>query len=426
MTTMRITIRNGQLVDPVAGRDFTADLHLAEGRIAAVGRAPDGYRADREIDATGCAVAPGLIDLSVRLREPGFEYRATLESELGAAAAGGITSLACPPDTDPVLDEPGLVEMLKRRAASLALSRVHPVGALTQGLGGQRLAELNELTEAGCVAFSQVDRPFADLGVTYRAFQYAATFGFPVWMHPLDRGLAAGGVAHDGEVATRLGLPGIPALAETVAVAALLLLAKETGARLHLCRLSTADAVDMIRRAKADGIAVTCDVTSHHVHLTEMDIGYFDAHYRLTPPLRSMRDRDALSHGLADGTIDAMCSDHTPVDEDGKSVPFAEAEPGASGVETLLPLTLRWGAGQRSLAAALRPVTVGPASVLGLVAPSLAPGAVADLCVFDPRELRRIQPAGLFSQGKNTPFSGYELAGRVRYTLIDGRIVFEA
>jgi dihydroorotase len=420
----RIHIRGGTLVDPARDTQVRADLYLAEGRIVARDAAPDGFRADRVVDADGLIVAPGLVDLSVQLREPGFEFRATLDSELGAALAGGVTAFACPPDTDPPLDEPGLVEMLTRRAQSLRMARVYPVGALTQGLEGKRLAEMNDLAGAGCIAFSQSDRPFADNTVVLRALQYAATFGLSVWFRPEDPALARHGVAHDGEVATRLGLPGIPALAETVALSAILLMVRETGARVHVCRISAADSVALIRDAKALRLPVTCDVSAHHVHLSEMDIGYFDARCRLAPPLRSLRDRDALARGVADGTIDAVCSDHCPVAEDGKEVPFGEAEPGAVGLELLLPLALK-GADGRSLAAALRPVTAGPARVLGLEIPSLELGARADLCIFDPAAWWRVTPESLRSQGKNTPFLGYELQGRVRYTLVDGRVVFE-
>lgn len=423
---MNLRITNGLLVDPVAGTERKADLFIAGETIASVGAAPAGFTAERTIDANGLAVCPGLVDLSARLREPGFEYRATLESEMAAAVAGGITRLACPPDTEPPLDEPGLVEMLKRRAASLRLARVHPIGALTQGLRGERLTEMAELTEAGCVAFSQDDRPFADLTILWRALQYATTYGFAVWLRPEDPGLARGGVAHDGEVATRLGLAGIPALAETISLAAILLLVRETGARVHLSRLSTADGVEMVRKARAEGMAVTCDVSAHHIHLSEMDIGYFDAHCRLSPPLRSLRDREALVRGLVDGTIDAICSDHTPVDEDGKELPFGEAEPGATGLELLLPLALKWGAEAKlPLARALARVTSKPARVLQVPEPALAPGAAADLCLFDRDAWWRVEPASLKSQGKNTPFTGYELQGRVHTTLVGGRIVFE-
>ena len=279
-----------------------------------------------------------------------------------AAVAGGVTWLACPPDTDPPLDEPGLVEMLKHRARSLNQAHVHPVGALTVGLAGRDLTEMGELAEAGCVAFSQAEAPLADTQVLLRAMQYAATFGYRVWLRPQDPHLARGGVAHDGEVATRLGLAAIPASAETIALATIFALVRETGARVHLARLSTADGVAMVRAAKAEGLPVTCDVAVHHLHLCDVDIGWFDAQCRLVPPLRGTRDRAALRAGLADGTIDLVCSDHTPVDDDAKQLPFAEAEPGATGLELLLPLTLKWAATDKvELSGALARITLHPA-----------------------------------------------------------------
>ena len=421
---MRITISGGLLLDPSSGRESTSDLHLADGVIAAVGAAPAGFVPDRSIDARGLAVCPGLVDLAVRFREPGFEHRASLESELAAAAAGGITAVCCPPDMEPPLDEPGLVEMLARRAQAIGLARVLPLGALTAGLRGERLAELAELASAGCVGFSQGDRSLGDHAVMLRAMQYAATFGLSVWLRPQDGALARLGVAHEGMISTRLGLSGIPALAETLAVSALLLMSKETGARLHLCRLSSADSVAMIRQAKASGVSVTCDVSAAHIHLSEIDIGYFDSNCRLSPPLRTQRDRDALLAGLVDGTIDAVCSDHCPVDEDGKTVPFAEAEPGATGLETLLPLTIMRPQ-PASLSKLLAAVTVGPARVLGLPVPRMEPGARADVCIFDPDHWWRVDAAALLSKGKNTPFAGTEVRGQVRHCLVAGSVVYE-
>ncbi|HTQ77860.1 MAG TPA: dihydroorotase [Burkholderiales bacterium] len=418
---MKLLIKGGRVVDPASGRDELGDVFISDGRIS-----EKREKAERTIDAKGLVVAPGLIDLAARLREPGYEYKATLESEMDAAVAGGVTSLACPPDTDPPLDEPGLVDMLRRRAKALSRARVYPVGALTVKLAGERLTEMAELAEAGCVAFSQANVPLADTQVLWRALQYAATFGFPVWLRAEDRWLAAGGVAHDGEVATRLGLPGIPAFAETVALGALLELVRATGTRVHVCRLSTAAGVALVRAAKREGLPVTCDVGIHHVHLSEKDLGYFDAHYRLEPPLRSLRDRDALAAGLADGTIDCAVSDHTPVDEDRKQQPFAEAEAGATGLELLLPLTLKWGAARKlPLATALARVTSDAARILGTQSGRIAPGAPADLVLFDPEAPWRITPESLKSQGKNTPYRGYELSGRVRATLVAGNIVFE-
>ena len=423
---MKIHIKGGRLIDPKSGVDARKDIYIAAGKIVAIGYLPNGFTANRVIDAAGLIVCPGLVDLAARLREPGFEYMATLESEMEAAIAGGVTSLACPPDTDPPLDEPGLVEMLKFRAQNLNQARVYPVGALTQGLKGERLTEMAELVDAGCIAFSQADAPFADSQVLYHALQYAATFGFPVWLRPQDPALARHGVAHDGPVATRCGLPGIPVCAETVALATILILARETGARVHLARLSSAEGVEMVRLAKRQGLPVTCDISIHHAHLTEMDIGYFDSNSRLDPPLRSQRDRDALRAALAEGTVDAACSDHTPVDEDAKQLPFAEAEPGATGLELLLPLTLKWAdESGTALSAALAGITSQPARVLNIDAGHLTPGHVADICVFDAERYWKVTPEALKSQGKNTPYLGLELKGKVRYTLVDGQVVYE-
>ncbi len=420
--TRTLHVKNARVVDPASGRDELGDVFVADGRIAA----RLGDKADRVIDAAGLVVAPGFIDLAARLREPGQEHKATLSSEMDAAVAGGVTSLACPPDTDPPLDEPGLVDMLRRRAKALSRARVYPVGALTVKLQGTALTEMAELAEAGCVAFSQANVALADTQVLWRALQYAATFGFSVWLRPEDVWLAKGGVAHDGEVATRMGLAGIPAFAETIALGTLLELVRATGARVHACRLSSAGAVELMRKAKAEGLPVTCDVAIHHVHLCDMDLGYFDSHCRLEPPLRSQRDRDALSRGLLEGVVDCLCSDHTPVDDDGKHVPFAEAEPGATGLELLLPLTLKWGANHKlALAKTLARITSEPARVLGVDSGRLAPGAPGDLAIFDPAEEYRLQADTLKSQGKNTPFLGYSLHGRVRYTVVAGNVVFE-
>jgi dihydroorotase len=419
---LKIIIKNARIVDPASGRDGTGTLYFADGKIA-----PEFSGAEKTIDARGLVCAPGFIDLAARLREPGFEYKATLESEMDAAVAGGVTSLACPPDTDPPLDEPGLVDMLRRRAKSLSRARVYPVGALTMKLEGKALTEMAELAEAGCVAFSQADVPLADTQVLWRALQYAATFGFPVWLRVEDAWLAKGGVAHDGEVATRLGLAGIPAFAETVALHTLLELVRATRARVHVCRLSSGAATELVRAAKREGLPITCDVAIHHVHLCDVDLGYFDSNCRLSPPLRSQRDREALAAALADGTIDCLCSDHTPVDEDGKHLPFAEAQPGATGLELLLPLTLKWGEARGlPLAQTLARITSAPARVLGVASGSLALGAPADVVLFDPKAPRRITAETLKSQGKNTPFLGTELAGAVRCTIVAGNVVYEA
>jgi len=421
------SVVNGRLIDPRNGTDRTLDLHVRDGRIAGIGPRPANFAGAQTYDASGCLVIPGLVDVAVRLREPGLEYKATLHSELLAAVAGGVTTVACLPDTDPPLDEPGLVEMLKHRARLLNLAHVFPLGALTAKLGGERLTEMAELSDAGCVGFSHADAPLVDTQVLYRALQYAATFGFKVWLRPQDPFLSRNGVAHDGEVATRLGLPGIPSAAETIALDTILRLVRITGAAVHICRLSTAEAVDMLRAAKRDGLPVTCDVAACHLHLCDADIGYFDPMMHLIPPLRTPADRAALRGGLADGTIDAICSDHRPVDEDAKHLPFGESEPGASGLELLLPLALKWGREERRpLSEVVARITSHAARVLGREqdAGHLSHGAPADLCIVDPEAEYTVTAETLKSQGKNTPFIGVRLAGRVRGTFVSGQQVY--
>ena len=423
----KLEIAHGRIVDPAKGLDRQGTLYVADGAIAGIDAKPSGWHPARVIDARGLVVAPGLVDISARLREPGLEYKATLESEMAAAIAGGVTSLACPPDTDPPLDEPGLVEMLKHRARSLNQARVYPIGALTVGLAGQSLTEMAELAEAGCVAFSQADVPLVDTDLLWRAMQYASTFGYPLWLRANDPHIGRTGIAHDGEIATRLGLAGIPALAETIALSTILALVRDTGVRVHLCRLSSAESVALVRAAKRDGLAVTCDVAIHHLHLCDVDIGWFDSNARLVPPLRTTRDRAALRAGVADGTIDVVCSDHAPVDDDGKQVPFGEAEPGATGLELLLPLTLKWASEEGvPLATALARLTSAPARVMGIAAGTLEAGAPADLCLFDPGAWWRVERPALRSQGKNTPFLGHEVPGEVRCTIVSGHVVHQS
>ncbi|MFZ3288411.1 MAG: dihydroorotase [Telluria sp.] len=433
---MTLHIRNGRLVDPANGIDAVTDLFIVDGKVAALGTAPAGFSAARVIDASGLVVAPGLVDLSARLREPGYEYKATLESEMQAAMQGGVTSLICPPDTDPVLDEPGLVEMLRHRAMNLNQAKVHPLGALTMGLKGKALTEMAELTEAGCIGFAQAEEPIEDTTVLLRALQYAKTFNYTVWLRPQDAHIGRGGIAHSGALASRLGLAGVPVMAETIALHTIFELVRATGARVHLCRMSSAAGLELVRAAKKEGLPVSCDVGVHHVHMTDSDIGFFDSNARVTPPFRSQRDRDAIRAAVYDGTVDAICSDHTPVDDDEKLLPFGEASPGATGLELLLSLVLKWAdeyaaeqpasaKGAGPLARAIAKVTCDAARVAGLQAGQLAPGASADVVVFDPAARWTVAAAGLASQGKHTPFVGYELAGQVRATIVAGRVAFE-
>jgi len=434
---MNIIVRNGRVIDPASGRDEKADVAIASGRIVSIGRISADFEASRVIDAAGRIVMPGLVDLAARLREPGHEQQGYLESELHAAAVGGVTSLVCPPDTDPTLDEPGLVEMLKFRARKLGLCRLFPLGALTRGLQGDALTEMAELTEAGCVGFSQADVPVRDTQVLMRALQYAATYGYTAWLRPQDPWLGKG-VAASGAVATRLGLSGVPTAAETVALHTIFELMRGTGARVHLCRISSAAGVDLVRAAKAEGLPVTADVSINSLHLTDSDIGFFNPDMRLLPPLRQQRDREALRRGLADGTLDALVSDHMPVAGDEKQLPFAEATPGATGLELLLSLTLKWARDdQVPLARALSVVTAQPVRVLGAALGSMAQsagqlveGGVADLCIFDPDAEWSVTPEALASQGKHTPFAfshgGTCMPGQVKATLVAGTVAYQA
>lgn len=426
---MKLHIKNGRLIDPANNIDAQQDVFIAAGKIVGIGQAPSDFTANKTIDASGLVVAPGLVDLSARLREPGYEYKATLESEMQAAMQGGVTSLLCPPDTDPVLDEPGLVEMLKHRAKSLNQAHVYPLGALTVGLKGKALTEMAELTDAGCVGFSQADEPVLDTTVLLSALQYAKTFDYTVWLRPQDPHLGRNGIAHSGPAASRLGLSGVPVMSETIALYTIFELVRATRARVHLCRMSSAAGLELVRAAKQEGLPVTCDVGAHHIHLSDMDIGFFDSNARVNPPFRAQRDRDAIRAALLDGTIDAICSDHTPVDDDEKLLPFGEASPGATGLELLLSLALKWaedaGAGKDGLVKAVAKVTSDAARVAGLPAGGLKTGDVADICIFDPAARWTVAASALASQGKHTPFLGYELSGQVRTTIVSGHIAFE-
>ena len=382
---MQIEIKNGRLIDPknTVDRENTS-LFIANGKIAGVGSAPAGFVADEVIDASGCIVCPGLIDLAARLN--------SIEAELAAAVAGGVTSVVVPPDADPPLDEPELADRLVHRGEEIGKARVLPLGALTLGLKGERLAELAGLKKAGCIAFSQASKPVIDTEALLRAMEYAATFGYAVWLQPQDHWLAKNGIAHEGEVASRLGLAGIPVAAETIAIATFVQLVRDTGCRLHLTRLSSAAGVALLKQAQVEGLPISFDVGIHHLLLTDNDIGYFNPHARFTPPLRTQSDREALSQAAAAG-LATICSDHTPVGADDKLLPFGEAKPGATGLELLLPLTLKWAeAAGIPLATALARITCDPAAVLGLDAGHLAEGATADVCVFNPETTWIVTP----------------------------------
>ncbi len=423
---MKILIQDGRVLDPKSKTDTVADVAIAAGKVVAIGQVPEGFQAQKTIDAKGCIVMPGLVDLSVRLKEPGHEHEGMLDSELAAAVAGGVTSLVCPPDTDPVLDEPGLVEMLRFKAEKLNRSKVMPLGALTRGLKGEILTEMVQLTEAGCVGFSQAEVALENTQVLQRALQYANSFGYTVWLRPQELHLGKG-VAASGPLATRMGLSGVPVAAETIALHTIFELLKSTKAHVHLCRISSAAGVALVRQAKAEGLPITCDVSINSLHLTDADVGYFDSRARVSPPLRQQRDRDALREALADGTIDALVSDHSPVSEDEKALPFAEAAPGATGLELLLSLALKWSQDSKvPLSRAIATMTHEAARVLKQDMGELKVGAQADVCILDPEAHWQVTAENLRSQGKFTPFSGYDLPGRVRFTLVHGQVAYQA
>jgi len=424
MSTERLSIRHGRLIDPGNRIDERADIHIAGNRVVGIGPPPAGFVPEREIEAENRIVCPGLIDLCTHLREPGSESKATIASETAAAASAGITTLCCTPDTTPVNDTPAVTELIRRKADASGMARVLPMGALTRGLQGDQLSEMAALQRAGCVAVSNASVPIVNHLVLRRALDYAATFGLTTFLTPDDPWLRDQGCAHEGKVAARLGLPGIPEAAETVALARDLALASHTGARVHIRGLSAGSAVRMLANARSQGLRVTADVCAHQLHLTEMDIEDFDSRCHVLPPLRTDSDRDALRRALADGTIDAICSDHQPHEADAKRSPFPSTAPGISGLETLLPLTLRLVEERvLSLAEAIALLTANPARILGLDLGHLGPGATADICIFDPDEIWVLDARTMTSAGRNTPFDGWELRGRVTHTLLAGRIV---
>ncbi|MBI3778843.1 MAG: dihydroorotase [Gammaproteobacteria bacterium] len=423
---MSLVIKGGHLIDPAHGVDGKKDLFVDDaGFVVGVGKAPAGFKARKTIEARGRIVCPGLVDLRARLREPGLEHKATIESEVHAAVAAGITTLCCPPDTYPVIDTPAMAQMIQSRAWRFELAFIHPLGALTQGLEGKRLTDMEALDEAGCVGFTNALAPITDTLVLRRAMEYAATLELTVFLHAEDPWLRNSGCVHEGESGTRLGLPGIPEAAETVAVARDLALIEQTGCRAHFCGLSSARAVAMVAEAQKQGLPVSADVTAHHLHLTEHDIGDFNTQCHVRPPLRGTHDRKGLRKALKTGVISAICSDHQPHEPDAKLAPFAQAEPGISGLETLLPLTLKLvNEKLLTLPEAIALLTHKPAEIIGVDTGHLGIGATADICIFDPDARWTLTEDKLVSRGHNTPFLGQEFRGRVTHTLIGGKLVF--
>ncbi len=424
---MGLVIKGGHLIDPANNIDGDKDLYIDnKGFVVAIGKPPAGFKATKTIDAKGKIVCPGLVDLRARTREPGMEYKATIESEVTAAVSAGITTLCSPPDTSPVIDTPAMAQMIQHRAWRFGLAFIHPLGALTAGLEGKQLADMEALDEAGCVAFSNALKPVTDTLVMRRAMEYAASFDLTVFLHAQDPYLYNDGCAHEGEISTRLGLPGIPDTAETVGVARELALIEQTGVRAHFCQLSSHRAIAMLAEAIERGLPISADVTAHHLHLTEMDISNFNTQCNVLPPLRSDRDRDGLREALKQGVISAIVSDHQPHEPDAKLTAFEDAEPGISGLETLLPLTLKLvDDGVLTLPTAIARLTQQPAAIIGIDTGHLGIGATADICIFDPEAHWTLTADNMVSRGHNTPFLNWEFRGQVAHTLVGGRLVYQ-
>ena len=419
-----LSIVGGRVIDPASNFDQVTDVHIAKGKIVALGKPHIEFKADWTIDATDQIVCPGLIDMSVRLREPGDEHKGTIVSETRAAASNGITTVCCPPDTHPVIDTPAVAELLQKRALHAGMAKVLPLAALTQGLRGEQLAEMGDLKEAGCVGVSNV-LPIVNTEVFRHGLEYAANCDLTVFIHPQEPWLGANGCAHEGSISARLGLSGIPEATETIEVARALLLIEMTEARAHFCRLSTARSVEMVKAAQLRGLPVTADVSAHHLFLSEQDISTYNPQCHVLPPLRSLKDQEALRKGLLQGGVNAICSDHQPHEPDAKLCPFAMTAPGISALDTLLPLTLRLAEElQVDLMTLLSYVTSHPAKILGIQEGSLAVGKTADICIFDPHYSWTLGAQGMHSMGHNSPFLGWELKGKVMYTLINGQVVY--
>ena len=418
-------IRGGTLIDPPSGIGARRDLTITDGRIAAVCEPAGANAKEPAIDARDCLVVPGLIDMHVHLREPGYEYKETVETGTRAAVAGGFTAVACMANTNPVNDNAAVTEYIRERAVAANLARVYPIGAVSKALQGEELAEIGEMHRAGIVGVSDDGMPIMNGGLMRRALEYSAMFGLPVIVHEQDTCIAAEGVMHEGAVSLRLGLRGIPAAAEEAMIARDIALLARTGGRLHIAHLSTAGAVDLVRDAKRRGLAVTAEVTPHHFTLTDAAVEGYNTNAKMNPPLRTQHDVDAVRQGLADGTIDVIATDHAPHHRDEKDVEFDQAANGIVGLETALPLALRMAEEihlpvERLIAA----MSTNPARILGVSGGRLAVGDVADIAIVDPTRRWVVDPAHLQSKSRNTPFGGMELRGGAVMTIVGGRVVW--
>jgi len=422
---MNIHIKNGRVVDPANACDAVTDVYIANGKVQSVGDKPSDFVADLSIDASNKWVMPGFVDLNASLREPGYEHKATIESETKAAVSAGYTSVCCLPDTKPVLDTPSVVQLILDKATLAGYAKVLPLGALTVGLQGKALSEMYALKKAGCVAVSQAPNNNINSQVLRRALQYANTHDMLVILKPEDAVIKDDGCIHDGSVSSKLGLSGIPVSAETLAIAQIIELAEETGARVHLTGVSSARAVTMIARAQFTNAAISADVHAHQLHLTELDVGTFDANYHTSPPLRSAEDRDALAAGVAKGVF-SVSSGHQPHEAEAKQAPFPSTESGISSLETVLPLMLRLvDDGILDVSQMVSSLAYGPSETLGLKTGQLSKGSPADICIVDPEETWLVNEEYWFSCGVNTPYLGHQMKGKVTHTLVNGHLVFE-
>jgi dihydroorotase len=422
-----IIIKNGHLIDPANKINQITDIEITDGKISSIeaGNTINAGDNTQIIDATNLTVMPGLVDCCARLREPGLENKATIQSETVAATKAGITTLCCPPDTNPVIDEPAVVELINQKSVNSAHSHVVMLGALTSGLHGEHLSEMYALQQAGCIGVSNCRNPVQNTLILKRAFAYAATFDLRVFIEPDEHWLSAGGCAHEGKIATRLGLKGIPVSAETIAITRALELVAETGVRAHFGRLSSAQGAEIIARAKNEQLPVTADVSAHQLHLTEQDISSYNSACHVIPPLRTQRDQEALRNAIVNNTIDAICSDHQPHNVDAKQSPFASTEAGISALETLLPLCLRLSQQtELDVSDLISKITHSPANILGVNAGTLSIGANADICIFDSDEDWQLTGDLIHSHGKNTPFLGWNFQGKVKHTIVSGNLLF--
>jgi len=415
-------IKNGRVIDPANQIDTTKDIYIDEsGLISNHESGISSFSEDQVIDATGCWVIPGLVDLAARFREPGEEHKGNISTESAASLAGGVTTVCLPPDTNPVIDTPAVVELIQQRTKNCHSPHIHTLGAMSVGLNSTQLSELGALKAAGCVGVSNANNPINDSQFMRNIMEYAASFNLKVFLNPIDKYLGAQGCAHEGRIATRMGLPGIPTAAETAIVARDLTLIEATGIEAHFCRLSSAQSIEMVANAQQAGLAVTADVSAHQLFLTENDIVNFNSNTHVLPPLRTERDRDALRQAVADGIVSAICSDHQPHEADAKLAPFAETEPGISTLESWLPLSLKLIQEQQlDPVTIIRAITANPADILGVPAGNLAEGSSADIAIINPETEWTFEPAEMLSQGKNSAFKSWPFKGKVEHTLVSG------